>query len=215
MRAARFGVGVWAIVASTLGAQTDTLKSQRARTVDEWMAQAIRRPEWVRTGFGHDAASVVSFVGGNGTMAAGAILWGAGEIRDNSSNIAMGRSATQALIASSLLTGTLKFAFGRARPFVHADTNSRDFKLGRGWGDDSYRAFPSGHTTAAFAFAAAMSQERARLRGRSGGVDALAYGSATLIGLSRMMLDKHWLSDVLVGAAIGTAGGILTVRLAH
>ncbi len=208
-------LGASCLLATEAVAQTDTLKVQRARTVDEWMAQAVRRPASVRTGFGHDAASVVSFVGGNGSMAGGAVLWAAGELQNNASNITMGRSATQAFLASSVITGTLKVAFGRARPFVSGDSNSRDFKFGRGRGDDAYRAFPSGHTTAAFAFAAAMSEERARMRGRSGGFDALAYGTATLTGLSRMALDMHWLSDVILGAAVGTAGGILTVRLAH
>jgi membrane-associated phospholipid phosphatase len=215
VRALRLALGAWGLATMQLGAQSDTLRTQRVRTVDEWMAQAVRRPAWVRTGFGHDAARVVSDIGGTGTMIAGALLWGAGELQDNQSNIIMGRSATQAFFASSLLTGTLKFTFGRARPYVTADTNSRSFRLGRGWNNDAYRSFPSGHSTAAFAFAAALSQERARLRGRSGGFDAAVYGGAGLVAISRMMLDRHWLSDVLVGAAIGTAGGILTVRLAH
>jgi membrane-associated phospholipid phosphatase len=40
----------------------------------------------------------------------------------------------------------------------------------------------------------------------------LAYSLAAGVGLSRMTLDKHWASDVLVGAALGHLVGRLVVR---
>ena len=33
---------------------------------------------------------------------------------------------------------------------------------------------------------------------------ALAYGAATLTGVSRLVDDKHWLTDVVTGAVVGT-----------
>jgi len=110
---------------------------------------------------------------------------------------------TNSMLASSVVTGTLKFSVGRARPYVTADSNSHDFQFNRGWHNDDYRSFPSGHSSLAFAFAAAISQERAHNQGRSREFDAAMYGTAALVGLSRIALDKHWFSDVLFGAGLG------------
>ena len=41
------------------------------------------------------------------------------------------------------------------------------------------------------------------------------YGGATMVGLSRMYHNKHWASDVALGAAIGTFSGIKIVRYSH
>jgi membrane-associated phospholipid phosphatase len=41
------------------------------------------------------------------------------------------------------------------------------------------------------------------------------YGGATLVGLSRIYDDKHWASDVIMGAAVGTFAGLKTVRFNH
>ena len=68
-------------------------------------------------------------------------------------------------------------------------------------------AFPSGHTLAAFCAATVMSQ-----RGRSGR-QRLLFTSAALVGLSRLHLRAHHASDVLGGAAIGTALGLIGRRL--
>ena len=34
-------------------------------------------------------------------------------------------------------------------------------------------------------------------------VDLLAYGLAGLVAVSRVQLNKHWVSDVFIGSAIG------------
>ena len=41
------------------------------------------------------------------------------------------------------------------------------------------------------------------------------YGGATLVGLSRMYHNKHWASDVVLGAAIGTFSGRKVVQYSH
>jgi hypothetical protein len=41
------------------------------------------------------------------------------------------------------------------------------------------------------------------------------YAGATSVGLSRMYHNKHWGSDVLLGAAIGTFSGRKVVQYAH
>jgi membrane-associated phospholipid phosphatase len=46
-------------------------------------------------------------------------------------------------------------------------------------------------------------------------VATVMYGGATLVGLSRMYHNKHWASDVALGAAIGTFSGLKVVRYSH
>lgn len=72
-----------------------------------------------------------------------------------------------------------------------------------GSGDDS---FPSGHT--AFSFAAAASMQRRY--GWEVGVPATLV--ATLVGFARVKADKHHWYDVVAGAAIGEASGVLLTR---
>jgi hypothetical protein len=86
-------------------------------------------------------------------------------------------------------TGALKAAIGRERP------NESD--------DDS---FPSGHTSNAFALASVASAHY----GNPVGIPA--YGLASLIGLSRIRGNAHWLSDVVAGAALGHLVGRAVVR---
>jgi len=110
----------------------------------------------------------------------------------------------------------LKGVLGRARPYVTNDTNPHDFGFGRGFGNGKYQSFPSGHTTAAFAAAAAVTSEPRRWWPHGQWVVAsVMYGGATLVGLSRIYHNDHWASDVALGAAIGTFGGLKVVRYSH
>src|SRR5207249_897522 len=75
---------------------------------------------------------------------------------------------------------------------------------------------PSGHTTAAFAAAAAVTSESRRWWPNGTWLVAPAmYGGATLVGLSRMYNNAHWASDVALGAGIGTFAGLKVVRYSH
>jgi membrane-associated phospholipid phosphatase len=65
------------------------------------------------------------------------------------------------------------------------------------------RGFPSGHTSIAFAAAAGLEKRY----GWHAGLPALLV--ASFVGVARVNADKHYVHDVLAGAAIGTAGGLL------
>lgn len=72
----------------------------------------------------------------------------------------------------------------------------------------SFTSFPSGHTATAFCNATIMHMEYGKI---SPWYSVAAYSMATATGAMRMMNNKHWLPDVLAGAAIGIA----TTRLVY
>lgn len=86
----------------------------------------------------------------------------------------------------------LKQVFGRTRPF-ETPNDSHDFRPFSG-----HDAFPSGHTTIAFAVAGALGCES-----RQRWLPYVTYPAATVVAWSRLRDDKHWLSDVATGAAFG------------
>ena len=95
----------------------------------------------------------------------------------------------------------LKVAIGRARP-VYIDTLGV-FHFTPFAGDWRHAGFPSGHATTAFALAMALWL----LFGRRVGV--VSFAGALLIGISRIVDGAHYLSDVIVGATLGTVGAWL------
>jgi membrane-associated phospholipid phosphatase len=98
--------------------------------------------------------------------------------------------ATQAVLVNSVTTTALKYAVARTRP------------------DGSDRlSFPSGHTSNAFAIAGVANAHY----GWKVGVPS--YVAASAIGLSRVSRDKHHLSDVMAGAALGYISGRTVLRV--
>jgi membrane-associated phospholipid phosphatase len=67
-----------------------------------------------------------------------------------------------------------------------------------------YTAFPSGHTSTAFAIASVLA---IGYRDKWW-VGVSAYSIAGLVGISRLYDRKHWGSDVVAGAALGTFIGV-------
>ena len=87
-------------------------------------------------------------------------------------------------IVTAVLTQGIKVAVDRQRP------------------DGSRFSFPSGHTSSTFTTAAVLQHEFGWKIG------APAYVVATFIGGSRLQENRHYLSDVLFGAAIGIVSGL-------
>lgn len=71
------------------------------------------------------------------------------------------------------------------------------------------KSFPSGHTSISFAAAAGLEQRF----GWKVGVPA--HLAAAFVGLARVKADRHYWHDVIVGAAIGEAAGLLLVDKRH
>ncbi len=68
-------------------------------------------------------------------------------------------------------------------------------------------SFPSGHSANAAAFyaAAALLIGRRQARPIRAGLAGAAVGIAVAVAASRVLLDLHWLTDVIAGAAVGWA----------
>jgi membrane-associated phospholipid phosphatase len=114
----------------------------------------------------------------------------------------------EAVALSGLTNQLVKFGAGRERPFVHVLPN--DQKRHTAQPADNNLSFYSSHTSMAFAMAVAAGT-CASLRGYRGApyVWATGLALALLSGYLRVAADKHYTSDVLVGAATGSAFGAL------
>jgi undecaprenyl-diphosphatase len=99
------------------------------------------------------------------------------------------------MVGEELLTSTVKHLADRVRPTFNPAAAS----LGP--------SFPSGHSATAAAFYAMAALLLGRWRGRRtrAVLAGLAVGIAVAVATSRVLLDVHWVSDVVAGLALGWA----------
>jgi membrane-associated phospholipid phosphatase len=107
---------------------------------------------------------------------------------------------TGILIASALTindfaTSNLKDKFQRRRP----DISVHNWYFEGPEGGRHNASMPSWHTSTAFTVATSV----AIVYKDHTWVPPVAYGMATLVGLSRVYNNKHWTTDVMAGAAVG------------
>lgn len=112
----------------------------------------------------------------------------------------------ESLAISQSVNQATKFLAGRERPFVAR--LPLDEKALTAQPSDNNLSFYSGHTSAAFSLVSAATT-LARLRGHRQWwlVAAVGFPLAALTGFLRMVADKHFLSDVLVGAFVSSIIG--------
>jgi len=104
----------------------------------------------------------------------------------------------EALILADASTLIIKEASGRGRPLV--SSSKGDFKP-FGFQKD-YDSLPSMHTASSFALASVLAATTENVA-----MKAFYYGAAGFVGFSRMYQNRHWASDVLLGAALGELCG--------
>jgi len=114
----------------------------------------------------------------------------------------------EAALASQIVTQLVKFSVGRQRPYAHFGTGPATPS------SEDNLSFTSGHTSIAFAFAVGAGTVAHRRGTRYEPViwaSGLALAAAT--AYLRIAADKHYLTDTLGGAAIGSAAGLFVPRL--
>lgn len=134
-----------------------------------------------------DAVDAGETYGNGGYLAAfSAATWGFGALSRNQEIRQTGTAMMKGLLIDAVLVASLKSAVGRSRPD----------------GSDT-RSFPSGHTSGAFTISTIL----ARRHGLKAAIPA--FGLATFTAIARMEDKRHYLSDVVAGAALGVAIGQL------
>jgi membrane-associated phospholipid phosphatase len=113
-----------------------------------------------------------------------------GKVRHNENLTHTGLVGLEALLNSTIVAGALKLATNRERP------NSGDGD-GSFWGGGT--SFPSGHSMAIWSIATAM----VNARPRPIYWHIIAYSIASSVSVARIAEEKHFVSDVFVGSALG------------
>lgn len=128
---------------------------------------------------------------------AGAV-WGGGLLADSPRWRDTGLMMGEAAVIADAATFVLKQSVGRARPLTGSGKGSfRPLQF-----ESDFDSFPSMHTASSFAMASVLTRTSGSVS-----VGVLSYATAAFVGFSRMYDDKHWASDVLLGAAIGELAG--------
>ncbi|RMF10379.1 MAG: phosphatase PAP2 family protein [Candidatus Neomarinimicrobiota bacterium] len=139
-------------------------------------------PEWMA-----NAGDVYGGYWAQWFLLGGLLLDNRHQLRDRTTHLKL-EAAGMAFAANGVVTWAIKLGVNRTRP------------------NGGHHSFPSGHTSNAFAIAAVADETWGH------GIGAVAYGMAGVVGLSRIHDNKHYLSDVVAGATLGTLIGRAFVR---
>ena len=139
-----------------------------------------------------------SRVGGSyGLLAISGGIFAAGAIGKDTKLRRVGLASGEAAVHAFVVTYALKLAGTRERPFLGSGKGN----FFSGWdqvkkGDNS---FPSGHSMGAWAVASTISHQYRDKKY----VPWLAYGMAGAVSFARVAAERHYVSDVVVGAGLG------------
>jgi membrane-associated phospholipid phosphatase len=175
----------------------------KVNAIDDWFRRGLKRNDT-------QPANVMSYVLAFGVAPiSGAALTAAAAVADNRGDEALVDIVIVAEggFSAMLMTEILEPIALRTRPYVHAIQNEdeRNAVIAE---SGAFHSFPAGHVVETFGIAAA-SGIVASLRGYR--LAPLVWGAGLLIGVAtaytRMAADRHYFTDTLAGAAIGTVVG--------
>ena len=139
---------------------------------------------------------LVTHLGGGYGLDLAAVLAAGGYISHNTTMTSAGVDALESSFAAAgVVTPTIKYVVGRARPVQEEGKHSfHPF-------DTNFESFPSGHSTNAWAIGTAIATRYQDNRY----IPAIAYTLATSVSFARVHDRVHWASDVIAGGMIGHA----------
>lgn len=148
-------------------------------------------------------SKIISYAGSSyGVGAIAATFYLVGRKKNNARARETGLLSAEAFVDGLVVVHALKGITQRGRPKTGRE-RSEFFE-----GGDS---FPSGHSVQAWAMAAIIANEYHDHRV----VQIAAYGIASAVSVARFTGGKHYLSDVLVGSALGYGIGRYVYRAHH
>ena len=103
--------------------------------------------------------------------------------------------AFRSMIINTILVQTAKHLLGRERPDRWPPSRSYMWNGPCGGGV----SFPSGHSSQIFTVATIIALQYKDIKW----VPYVSYSLASLVGVSRLFDDKHWASDIYMGAIVG------------
>lgn len=183
----------------------------QVNAVDDWFRRGLKQPDT-------QPAQVTSYILAFGAAPlAGAGLTVLSAIDDGSSkNVLVDLLiVAEGGFSAMLTTEVLESVTLRARPLVHftSDDEARQAEIDKG---GAFHSFPAGHVVEAFGVAAAAGTV-ASMRGYR--LAPLVWTTGLMIGVAtgytRIAADRHYFTDVIAGAAIGTAIGAGVPLLFH
>jgi membrane-associated phospholipid phosphatase len=162
---------------------------------DRWSRREL---VWRDRGAADDASDVGLY--GVALGSAAAVAWLAAREGDRREMLEDVFLVAAAVALTDGLTRGVQHGAGRLRPYA--------WEAGESRGGRDVRSFFSGHTSRAFAAAAAATQVL-RLRDRRGWgwFAAAGFTGAAATGWLRIAANQHWTTDVLAAAAVGTGIG--------
>ena len=173
-----------------------------AASAQNWDIDLLKKinPSQPNSGYWKTTSSSAYWVPATGIVAS----FIAGTIKHDKKLQVQSYKALLGIAISTIVSEIMKVSINRTRP---AFAYPNDIVQGGGAGQMG-KSFPSGHATLAFTYATTLSLEYKKWY-----VAVPAYVWAGTVSYSRMYLGRHYPSDVLMGAVLGTASGWLSYKL--
>jgi undecaprenyl-diphosphatase len=136
--------------------------------------------------------------------AAAAVIGTGARLRDRRT-FETGLRMLAAHLLATAVRGMVKGAIDRTRPLAAAERGRYELAEGQRHESD-FNSFPSGHTAGAVAVARLLARRHPNTRG-------VALGLAAASAAAQILRSKHYISDVVAGAAVGWIAEELTHAL--
>ncbi|CAN5391665.1 hypothetical protein BH11BAC1_BH11BAC1_29070 [soil metagenome] len=178
--------------------------------IDEWIRYSKDKSDFIRV-----SSPVVTEFGNTYGIGLAGVCGLIGVVAKDRKLFQTSLLASQAAITSGIWVRIIKYCTSRERPSASYTYLANKGHQGGYWygffkqydtsvtgiGRDIsfFDAFPSGHTSTAFAIAGVFAMQYSDRPA----IPIIAYSLASLVGVSRMIEHTHWASDVFVGAWAG------------